>query len=164
MQTILFHTVTVAFNFSSMWMNYEHLSIFYCVFLKFILGCAMSSLLCRLLSSCSKQRLLFLAVSKILIAVASPVAEHGLQSERASVVAAWGLMVPGSRARDEQLWRRVVKLLQGMWDPPGPGIKLVSSALAGGSFTTEPPGKPPTLSSSDKFLLINNVKNSLQDI
>ena len=90
MQTILFCTVTAAFNFSSMWMNYEHLSIFCCVFLKFILGCAMSSLLCRLLSSCSKQRLFFLAVSKVLVAVASPVAEHGLQSERASVVAAWG--------------------------------------------------------------------------
>ena len=44
----------------------------------------MSSLLCRLLSSCSKQPLLFLAGSKVLIAVASPVAEHGLQSELSS--------------------------------------------------------------------------------
>ena len=30
----------------------------------------------------------------------------------------------------------------GMWAPPGPGIELVSPALAGGFFTTEPPGKP----------------------
>ena len=28
------------------------------------------------------------------------------------------------------------------WDPPGPGIEPVSPALAGGFFTTEPPGKP----------------------
>ena len=30
---------------------------------------------------------------------------------------------------------------RGMWDLPGPGIKPVSPALAGGFFTTEPPGK-----------------------
>jgi len=29
-----------------------------------------------------------------------------------------------------------------MWDLPGPGIKPLSSALAGGFFTTEPPEKP----------------------
>ena len=29
-----------------------------------------------------------------------------------------------------------------MWDLPQPGIKLMSPALAGGFFTTEPPGKP----------------------
>ena len=28
-----------------------------------------------------------------------------------------------------------------MWDPPGPGIKPMSPALAGGFFTSEPPGK-----------------------
>ena len=32
--------------------------------------------------------------------------------------------------------------LQGMWDFPGPGIELMSPALAGGFFTTEPQGKP----------------------
>ena len=30
----------------------------------------------------------------------------------------------------------------GMWHLPGPGVKPVSPALAGGLFTTEPPGKP----------------------
>ena len=30
-----------------------------------------------------------------------------------------------------------------MWDLPGSGIEPVSPALAGGSFTTEPSGKPP---------------------
>ena len=29
----------------------------------------------------------------------------------------------------------------GMWDLRGPGIELVSPALAGGFLTTEPPGK-----------------------
>ena len=29
-----------------------------------------------------------------------------------------------------------------MWDLPRPGIKPVSPSLAGGPFTTEPPGKP----------------------
>ena len=33
-------------------------------------------------------------------------------------------------------------LLHDMWDPPIPGIKPMSSALAGRFFTTEPPGKP----------------------
>ena len=30
----------------------------------------------------------------------------------------------------------------GMWDLPGPGIELVSPALAGGFLTTVPPKKP----------------------
>ena len=32
-----------------------------------------------------------------------------------------------------------------MWSIPGPGIKPVSPALAGGFFTTEPPGETLTL-------------------
>ena len=31
-------------------------------------------------------------------------------------------------------------LLRGRWDLPGPGFEPVSPALAGGFFTTEPPG------------------------
>ena len=34
-------------------------------------------------------------------------------------------------------------MLRGTWDLPGSEIKPVSPALAGGFFTTEPPGKPP---------------------
>ena len=34
------------------------------------------------------------------------------------------------------------QLLHGMWDLPGPGIKLVFLALKGGFLTTGPPGKP----------------------
>ena len=33
------------------------------------------------------------------------------------------------------------ELLHGMWDLPGLGIKFVSSALAGGLFTADPPVK-----------------------
>ena len=33
-------------------------------------------------------------------------------------------------------------LLRGMWDLPGPGLKPVSPALAGGFLTTAPPGSP----------------------
>ena len=33
-------------------------------------------------------------------------------------------------------------LLRGMWDLLGPAIEFVSPALAGGFFTSEPPGKP----------------------
>ena len=29
-----------------------------------------------------------------------------------------------------------------MWDLPGPGLELMSPALAGGFLTTAPPGKP----------------------
>ena len=32
-------------------------------------------------------------------------------------------------------------MLHGMWDLPGPGIELMSPALAGGFPTTVPPGK-----------------------
>ena len=34
------------------------------------------------------------------------------------------------------------QLLRGKWGPPGPGIEPLSPALAGGFFTTEPPGSP----------------------
>ena len=35
-----------------------------------------------------------------------------------------------------------------MWDRPGSGIELMSPALAGGFFTTEPPRKPAFFSDS----------------
>ena len=83
-------------------------------------------------SSCGEQGLLFVEVRRLLIAVASLVAEHGLQGARASVVVALGLSSCGSWAQ----------LLCGMWDLPGPGLEPVSRALAGGFLTTAPPGKP----------------------
>ena len=58
--------------------------------------------------------------------VASPVAEHRLQTRR--------LSSRGSRAQ----------LLRGMQDPPRPGLEPVSPVLAGRLPTTAPPGKPRT--------------------
>ena len=56
------------------------LKIIYLFIYLFIFGCVGSSLLCAgfLFSSCSERGLLFLAVRRPLIAVASLVAEHGL--------------------------------------------------------------------------------------
>ena len=44
----------------------------------FTLGCAGSSLLCALLSSCGELELLFVAICRLLIVVASLLMEHGL--------------------------------------------------------------------------------------
>ena len=55
-----------------------------------------------------------------------------------------GLSSSGSRALDHRLNSCGIRaqLLRGMWDLPGPGMKLLSPELAGGFFTTEPLGKP----------------------
>ena len=60
----------------------------------------------------------------LLIAVASLVSEQRLQGPQASVVVAHGLSSFG-----------------GMWNPPGPRIEPMSSALAGRLLTTGPPEK-----------------------
>ena len=78
----------------------------------------------RAFSSCGKRGPLFIAVRGPLTITASLVAEHRLQTRRLSSC--------GSRAQ----------LLRGMWDPPRPGLELVSPALAGRFSTTAPPGKP----------------------
>jgi len=44
-------------------------------------------------------------------------------------------------------------LPRGTWDLPGPGIKSLSLALAGGFPTTEPPGKSICVSVFKKFWL-----------
>ena len=50
----------------------------------------------------------------------------------------------GPRALEHRLIRcdTGAYLLLSMWDLPGSGIELVSPALTGTFFTTEPPGKP----------------------
>ena len=82
----------------------------------------------RAFSSCGKRGSLFIAVHGPLTIAASPVAEHRLQTRRFSSC--------GSRAQ----------LLPGMWDPPRPGLKPVSPALAGRLPTTAPPGMPHSFS------------------
>ena len=62
---------------------------------------------------------------------------------RTSVAVACGLSIRSSAALECRLnsCGPQAYLFHGMWDLPGPGIELVSSALAGRFFTTEPPGK-----------------------
>ena len=78
----------------------------------------------RAFSSCGKWGPLFIAVCGPLTIVASPVAEHRLQTRRLSSC--------GSQAQ----------LLRGIWDLPRPGLEPVSPASAGRFSTTAPPGKP----------------------
>ena len=78
----------------------------------------------RALSSCGERGPLFITVRGPLSIAATPVAEHRLQTRRLSSC--------GSRAQ----------LPHGMRDPPRPGLKPVSPALAGRVSTTAPPGKP----------------------
>ena len=78
----------------------------------------------RAFSSCGKRGPLFTAVRGPLIIVASLAAEHRLQPRRLSNC--------GSRAQ----------LLRSTWDPPRPGPKPATPALAGRLPTTAPPGKP----------------------
>ena len=91
----------------------------------------------RAFSSCSERGLLFVAVRGLLIAVASLVAEHGLQ-----VRGLQQLWLVGSRVQAQQL--RCTGL-----DAPQPvgssrtRAQPVSPAMAGGLLTTEPPGKSP---------------------
>ena len=62
---------------------------------------------------------------------------------QASVVVACRLSSCGSWALEYRLSSCGTQalLLCGMWDLPGPGLKPVSPALAGGFLTTAPPGK-----------------------
>ena len=95
-------------------------------------------------SSCGEQGLLFVVVCGLLIAVASLVAEHRLQVRRLHQLWHAGFSSCGSQAIELRLSSCGARayLLHGMWDLPGPGLELLSPALAGGFLTTVPPGKP----------------------
>ena len=87
----------------------------------FIFGCAGPSLLCRPSSFGEPGHL---------VTAASLAAEREFRGRWASAAVA-------GRLSSCSTW---ALLLHGLWDLPGPGIKLVSPVLAGGFFTTEPPG------------------------
>ena len=70
-------------------------------FLNFIFGCAGSSLLRELFSSCRSYFLA--AVQRFLVAVAPLVEGHGLWGTRVSAAVAHGLRSCGSRAPDHRL-------------------------------------------------------------
>ena len=95
-------------------------------------------------SSCGDGGSSLVAVPRLLIPVASLVAEHWLWGPQASVVAAPGLSSCSSQALEHRISNcgTRAQLLPGTWDLPASGIEPVSPALAGRFFTTEPPGKP----------------------
>ena len=80
----------------------------------------------------------------LLIAVASLIAEHGLQGTQASVAGAHGLISCASRALGHRLHGSGTQswLLCGVWDPLGSHMEPESPALTGRLFTSEPTGKP----------------------
>ena len=103
----------------------------------FIFVCAESWLLGELFSSCSEQGLL-----SSWGAWASHC--HGFSYCRARTLGHAGFSSWGSHTLEHRLnscspW---AELLCRVWDLPGSEIKPLSSPLAEGFFTTEPPGKP----------------------
>ena len=74
---------------------------------------------------------------RLLTALASLAVGHRFEGTWAQ----W-LQLPGSREYKFSSCGTRALLPCGMWGLPGPGIKPVSSALGGGFFTTELPGKP----------------------
>ena len=105
-------------------------------FYLFIFGCAGSSLLWGLFSSCAERGLLFSYGGWATHCVASSIC-------RAQTRCA-GFSSCGSQALEHRLSNGGTRayLLCGMWDPPEPGIEPLSPSLAETFFTTEPPGKP----------------------
>ena len=91
----------------------------------------------RAFSSCGEQGLLFVVVHRLLIMVASLVAEHGSRHAGCSSCDLWALE---HRLSSCDAW---ASLLRGMSVVPGPGLEPVSPALSGGFLTTAPPGKSP---------------------
>ena len=135
------------------------LILFLFIFNKFIyLFLAALSLCCCTwtFSSCGEWGLLFVAVCGLLIAVASPVAEHSLQAHGlqqlwhvGSVLVACRLSSCGARAQ----------LLHSMWDHPRPGLKPVSPALVGRFLTTAPPGKSHTFFKNPFLKVIRELRS-----
>ena len=109
--------------------NIPRIFIYFLKFYLFIFGCAGSSLLLRLFSSCSEWELLSSCGAKA-SHCGEPCGAQALGA-RASVVVARGLSSCGAEGQ----------LLCGMWDLPIPGLETLSPALAGGFLITEPPGK-----------------------
>ena len=89
-------------------------------------------------------------VSRLLIAVAPRVEEHGLQSVGFSGCGPWALGHRLASCASRAYW------LCSMWDLPSPGIEPVSPASAGGVFPTEPPGKPKRTGMCSLLLLQGN--------
>ena len=98
----------------------------------------------RAFSNFCELGLFLVAVLRLLIVVASLVAEPGLKGIQASVVAACGLSSCVSWSLEHRLrsYGTQGQLLCSIWDLPEPGIEPVSPELAGRFFTTDPSGNP----------------------
>ena len=96
----------------------------------------------RAFSSCGERGLLFIAVCRLLIAVAFPCGARALGAP-ASVAVTRSFSSCGSWALERRLSSCGTRtyLLRSMWDLPAPGLEPMSPALAGGFLTTMPPGK-----------------------
>ena len=83
-------------------------------------------------------------VHRLLIAVASLIAEHRLEGAWPSLAGARRLSSCGSQPLEYRLngCGAQTQLLCSMCNLPGPGIKLMSPELGGRLFTTELPEKP----------------------
>ena len=104
--------------------------------LLFYFDCSGSSLLLGLFSSCREQGLLL---------------SCGAWSPRCGGFFCRGVWAPGvwaSVVAVPGLWSTgsivvaQAQLVRGTWNLPGSGIRLMSPALTGRFFTTEPPGQP----------------------
>ena len=93
----------------------------------FIFGCGVFAAALGLSLVVAMGGYFLVSVLKLLIAMASLIAEHGPYGMQA-----------------QQLWLTGLFALS-MWDLPGPGIKPMFPALVGRFLTSGPPGKPLTL-------------------
>ena len=124
----LLHTLSSVY---SLWIFFYYGTRFlrkcpYVIYL--IFGCPGPCCWAWAFSGCSEQGLLFIEVCRLLIAMASLVAEHRLWAAQASVVGACGL----SCSETCRIF-------------PNLGIKPVSPALAGRFLSTGQPGRPEVL-------------------
>ena len=111
-------------------------NFFYNYIYCFIFSCAGISLLIRLFSSCSKQGLPFSCGAWASHCGGFPgFLEPGLWGTQLQQV-----QLPGSRAQ-AQSWRMSPVALRNVGSSRA-GTEPMSTALAGGRFTTEPPGRP----------------------
>ena len=109
----------------------DYFLFFINLFIYFIFGCVGSSLL----------HMGFLQLRRMGVTLCCSVwASHcgGFSFCRAWALGMWASVVVALRLNS---CGTQAQLLRGMWDLPGPGLKPVSPALAGGFLTTAPPGK-----------------------
>ena len=89
----------------------------------------LSSPLCRLFSSCSKQQLVSSYGAHVVASLCGAWA-LGHASFKSFSTWAQSLWLPGPRTQPQQLWLMALKLLCSMWDLPRPGTEPVVSCIS----------------------------------